>query len=85
MMGLLLISDQASARLPKNLMVAYSSATPPSIDIHGDKPKPPGIVPTTIATPPTVSAYGSCVRTCSMWLQPLAIEDSTVVSEIGEQ
>ena len=33
----------------------------------------------------TVSAYGSCVSTWLMWLQPAPAEAMMVVSEIGEQ
>ena len=56
MMGLEVMIDQASARFPKNLIVAYNRVIPPRIDIQGDNPKPPGIVPMASATPPTVSA-----------------------------
>ena len=47
-------------------------------------PKAAGIVPINMATKPTVNAYGICVRTCSMWLQPLEMELRMVVSLMGE-
>lgn len=36
-------------------------------------------------TIPTIKAYGSCVRTWSIWLQPDASELNMVVSDMGEQ
>ena len=38
-----------------------------------------------IAQVATVSEYGSCVDTWSMWLHPEPAEERIVVSEIGEQ
>ena len=32
-----------------------------------------------------INAYGNCVLTWSIWLEPAAIEEIIVVSEIGEQ
>ena len=53
--------------------------------MNEDIPYAAGRVPTRIEIVPTVRAYGSCVRTCSMWLHELARELRIVVSDIGEQ
>ena len=52
---------------------------------HHGTPKPIGINPKVILTPPTTNAYGIWDFTWLIWSQPEAIEDKIVVSDIGEQ
>ncbi len=53
--------------------------------IQNGNPKATGIIPNKNATPPTVNAYGICVRTWLIWLQELANELKIVVSEMGKK
>ena len=48
-------------------------------------PNPAGIYPNNTVTIPTNTAYHIWVLTCSIWSHPAPVEESIVVSEIGEQ
>jgi hypothetical protein len=49
------------------------------------RPRALGMYPKINAITATVRLYGSCVRTCRINSQELAVELIIVVSEIGEQ
>ena len=80
-------------------MLAYSSSTfLPNIitpinnatqdignTIYIGSPNPAGIYPNSIVIAATNNAYHICVLTWSIWLHPAPIDESIVVSDIGEQ
>src|SRR5699024_623779 len=75
--------DPGQTRLADH--AATPTATRPAgAATHSDSVRPSARKATTAATP-AVTAYGSWVFTWSTWSQEDPAEDSTVVSEIGEQ